>query len=125
MRATTPRPTSATIRSRPSRREIGAVIRRYDIRQDSGGVGEWRGGVGQVLSIEILRDDGVMLARGMDRMRFAAWGYDGGGPAQPLRLVVNEGRPDEREYGKIDELAVKAGDTVTFLRQGAAAMATR
>jgi N-methylhydantoinase B len=98
--------------------EIGAVIRRYDIRCDSGGPGQWRGGVGQVITIEILRDDGMLLARGMDRMRFIAWGYDGGAPAQPLRLVANMGRPDEREYQKIDEIRLNAGETVTFLSPG-------
>jgi N-methylhydantoinase B len=98
--------------------EIGAVIRRYDIRCDSGGAGEWRGGVGQEITIEVLRDEGMLLARGMDRMRFTAWGWDGGAPAQPLRLIVNRGRTEEREYGKIDDLLLKAGDTVTFLSPG-------
>ncbi|MCC7427751.1 MAG: hydantoinase B/oxoprolinase family protein [Alphaproteobacteria bacterium] len=98
--------------------EIGAMIRRYDVRCDSGGPGEWRGGVGQIVAIEILRDNSMLLARGMDRMRFIAWGYDGGAPSAPLRLIVNQGRPDEREYGKIDELLLKAGDTVTFLSPG-------
>lgn len=99
-------------------REIGAIIRRYDIREDSGGPGEWRGGVGQIVTIEIVGDGGSILARGMDRMRFTAWGYAGGKPALPLRVIVNEGGPDEREYGKLDELAVKSGDTVTFMSPG-------
>ena len=98
--------------------DIGVIIRRYDIRPDSGGAGRWRGGTGQILSMEILKEGGKVLARGMERMRFPSWGYGGAKPAHPMRAVLNMGRPDERELGKIDELPVKAGDTVTFMSPG-------
>ena len=98
--------------------DIGVIIRRYDIRPDSGGAGRWRGGSGQILSMEILKEGGKVLARGMERMRFPSWGYGGAKPAHPMRAVLNMGRPDERELGKIDELPVKAGDTVTFMSPG-------
>jgi N-methylhydantoinase B len=35
-----------------------------------------------------------------------------------MRAVLNMGRAGERELGKIDELPVEAGDTVTFLSPG-------
>jgi N-methylhydantoinase B len=35
-----------------------------------------------------------------------------------MRCVHNMGRADEKELGKIDELPVKAGDTVTFFSPG-------
>ena len=98
--------------------DIGVIIRRYDIRPDSGGAGRWRGGSGQILSMEILKEGGKVLARGMERMRFPSWGYGGAKPAHPMRAVLNMGRPDEKELGKIDELPVKAGDTVTFMSPG-------
>ncbi|MEO8132616.1 MAG: hydantoinase B/oxoprolinase family protein [Betaproteobacteria bacterium] len=98
--------------------EIGVRVREYDIRPDSGGPGRWRGGTGQVLTIEVLKDGGTVFARGMERMQFSPWGYGGGRPAAPLRVIFNRERPDERELRKIDALAVKAGDTVTFLSPG-------
>ncbi len=92
----------------------------YDIRPDSGGPGRWRGGVGQALTVEILCDGGIYLARGMDRMRFPAWGVAGGRPGAPMRAIFNWGRPDERVLGKIHELHVRKGDTVTILMPGGA-----
>ena len=92
----------------------------YDIRPDSGGPGQWRGGVGQVLSVLILCDGGIFLARGLDRMRFQAWGVAGGRPGAALRAILNHGRPDERVLGKIHELHVRNGDTVTLLMPGGA-----
>ena len=60
-----------------------------------------------------------MLARGMERLRFPAWGVAGGGPGAPFRAVLNRGRPNERALTKIDQLAVDAGDTVTMMLPGA------
>ena len=98
--------------------DSGVVTREYDIRPDSGGPGQWRGGVGQTMTIEILRDGGVIVARGMERMRFPPWGIAGGKPGAVLMSVFNRGRPDERQVGKIHELRVDAGDTLTILMPG-------
>ena len=99
--------------------DTGSIIREYDILTDSGGPGRWRGGTGQVLTVEILRDGGIIMARGMDRMRFPAFGVQGGKPGAPFRAVLNRGRADERALPKIDQLHVNAGDTVTILNPGA------
>ena len=98
--------------------DIGAILREYDVRIDSGGPGKWRGGTGQVLTFEVLKDGGTVLGRGMERMRFAPWGYNGGQAGAPLRAILNRGRAGERELRKLDQLAVNAGDTVTFLSPG-------
>jgi N-methylhydantoinase B len=100
--------------------EAGVIVRAYDVRCDSGGPGRWRGGAGQMITVEIVRDGGTILARSMERMRFAPWGVAGGRPGRPQRAVYNLGQADERELGKIDQLPVKAGDTVSFLMAGAA-----
>ncbi|MEW1724194.1 hydantoinase B/oxoprolinase family protein [Streptomyces sp. NPDC093109] len=99
--------------------EIGAEIVRYALRPDSGGPGRWRGGSGLELVFRILGDDCRLLARGLERMRFRPWGSAGGGPGVPAELVVNEGRDDERRYGKIDMVALRKGDTVTLRTSGA------
>ena len=98
--------------------DSGVVIRNYDLRPDSGGPGRWRGGVGQQLTLEILRDGGVIVARGMERMRFPPWGVDGGQPGVVLKVILNQGQPNEREVGKIHELHLNAGDTLTVLMPG-------
>jgi len=99
-------------------KDIGLIVREYDIRQDSGGAGKWRGGCGQVLTFEVLKDGGVVFSRGMERMIFSAWGYEGGMPAMPFRVILNRGKAGERELRKIDALPVNKGDTVTFLSPG-------
>ncbi len=90
----------------------------YDIRPDSGGPGQWRGGVGQAITVEILCDGGIFLARGLDRMRFPAFGVAGGHPGATLRIILNRGRTDARLLGKIHELHVRRGETVTLLMPG-------
>lgn len=100
--------------------QSSARIIEYDIRPDSGAPGKWRGGVGQSLTVEVLCDGGILLARGMDRMRFPSWGVAGGRPGAPMRAVLNLGRPDERLLGKLHELHVRRGDTLTLLMPGGA-----
>ncbi|MGN6768729.1 MAG: hydantoinase B/oxoprolinase family protein [Rhizobiaceae bacterium] len=90
----------------------------YDIRQDSGGPGKFRGGVGQLMTVQALRDDGVIVARGMERLRFQPYGIGGGKPGAILRAVFNIGQPDERELGKIHELKMGKGDTLTLMMPG-------
>lgn len=99
-------------------KDIALIVHEYDIRTDSGGPGKWRGGVGQVLTFEVLKDGGTVFSRGMERMIFAAWGYDGGMPAKQFRVFLNRGKPTERELRKIDALPVNKGDTVTFMSPG-------
>ena len=99
--------------------DCGVLVREYDIRPDSGGPGRWRGGVGQTITVEILRDGGIIVPRGMERMRFPAWGVMGGGPAAPFRAVRDRGRPGERALPKIDQFAVDKGERVTVMMPGA------
>ncbi len=98
--------------------EMGLVFRRYDVRIDSGGAGKWRGGVGQILEFEVLRDGGRILSRGMERLRFPAYGVGGGKPGTRMRAILNHGRKNEEELIKFDQLEVNAGDTVSFLMAG-------
>lgn len=95
--------------------DAGVVVLEYGIRPDSGGPGQWRGGVSQQITFEVLHDSGTVLARGMERVRFRPWGMAGGKPGISQRAVLNRGRQDERELGKLDALAVGAGDTVTVM----------
>ncbi len=94
------------------------VITEYDIRPDSGGPGQWRGGVGQMITIRSATDSGVVVARGMERLRFPPFGIFGGQPGATLQAIVNRGRPDERRIAKIHELHLQHGETLTLLMPG-------
>jgi N-methylhydantoinase B len=51
---------------------------RYEFRQDSGGVGEFRGGLGLDREFELLED--VMITTSLERSKCPPWGLNGGGP---------------------------------------------
>ena len=98
--------------------DMGVVFRHYDMRTDSGGPGKWRGGVAQMITVEVLRDGGSFLSRGMERLRFPPYGVCGGKPGGQMRAILNLGRADEQELTKFDQQPVKAGDTLTFMMAG-------
>lgn len=95
------------------------MVLRYGLRPDSGGPGRWRGGCGLEFSFQVLRDGCTVMARGMERCRFPPWGAMGGGAGDPFRVILNRGTAKEQVVGKIDQLRVDAGDTVTILTPGA------
>jgi N-methylhydantoinase B len=98
--------------------EAAAVITQYALRPDSGGAGEWRGGTGVIFSVRIARVGSAVLGRGMERFVFRPWGMAGGRPGAKARVVMNLGRPDERELGKLDILHPEPGDVVTIMTPG-------
>jgi N-methylhydantoinase B len=99
--------------------EIAVEIQRYALRPDSAGPGEWRGGCGLEITFRVLNDGAVVLGRGMERAKFRPWGMRGGQPGTRTEMVINEGTPDERRFGKIDVLPVNRGDIVTLRTAGA------
>ncbi len=61
-------------------------VRRYALRKNSGGAGQWRGGDGIVREIELLTEMQVGLLS--DRRRFAPYGLAGGKPGKPGRNTL-------------------------------------
>ncbi|HWL71634.1 MAG TPA: hydantoinase B/oxoprolinase family protein [Geminicoccus sp.] len=94
------------------------TVHTYGVRQDSGGAGRWRGGVGLELTFSPKVSGCQVLARGMERHRFVPWGMAGGLCAKGSRTIKNLGRPDEQELGKIDVVDLEVGETITFLTPG-------
>jgi N-methylhydantoinase B len=56
------------------------VIRRKELRPDSGGPGRFRGGLGQAIEVEVRTGEPFIVSSLSDRMTFAAQGYLGGKP---------------------------------------------
>jgi N-methylhydantoinase B len=59
------------------------VIRKKELRQDSGGPGRFRGGLGQTIEVEVPTGEPFIVSSLADRMRFPAQGYLGGKPGGP------------------------------------------
>ena len=96
----------------------GIAFRRYDVRPDSGGPGRWRGGAGQVVTLEALRDGTTLLIGGLDRIRFPPWGVQGGRHGQTTEVIVERGRPGEHALGNVSSLDLDRGQTVTMFTPG-------
>lgn len=56
------------------------IVRRKELRRDSGGPGKFRGGLGQSIEVEVPTGEPYVVSALSDRMKFAAEGYAGGGP---------------------------------------------
>ena len=67
------------------------VIRRRALRSDSGGAGAFRGGLGQIMEIEVLTDEPFLFSGLYERTRFAAPGLHGGGDGRTGTLTTNSG----------------------------------
>ena len=54
------------------------IVKKYSLREDSGGAGEFRGGLGIEKEFEIMYDDIFFKSFG-DRQKIVPWGLEGGG----------------------------------------------
>jgi N-methylhydantoinase B len=86
------------------------VIRRKELRRDSGGAGRYRGGLGQRIEIEVRSGEPYVVSVLADRMRFAAQGYLGGEPGARASFRTSNGG---RRNPKISQ-ALPAGTTFTL-----------
>ncbi len=95
---------------------VPIIIRRKELRTDSGGPGQFRGGLGQVIEI-VGEGDGPLLVNAMfDRVEHPAQGRAGGGPGAPGRVGAASGRRFEAKG--LQELA--AGDALVLELPGGA-----
>ncbi len=67
------------------------VIWRKELRQDSGGAGKYRGGLGQVMEVSSREDAAFGIFAGFERVKFPARGRNGGGAGQRGALSLKSG----------------------------------
>jgi len=86
-------------------------IEEFSLREDSGGAGTFRGGLGFRKIYRILEP--CMLQTNLDRTKFPPEGAQGGKGAMPGGFTLIDGRTGERRLiGKEKGLALKPGDLV-------------
>ena len=90
-------------------------VRRYAIRRESGGAGQFRGGDGVVREVELLTDAQVTILS--DRRKIQPYGLNGGEPGAPGRtiLITEEG---ERVLAGKDSVHANAGDRIRIETPG-------
>jgi N-methylhydantoinase B len=67
------------------------VIWRKELRQDSGGAGQYRGGLGQVMEVSSREGAAFGIFAGFERVKFPARGRNGGGAGQRGALSLKSG----------------------------------
>jgi len=85
------------------------LVRRYSLRQDSGGAGRYRGGLGTEVEVEALSPINYMSRS--DRVVNPPWGLAGGGPAKGNRIAIRRKNGELKVFdtGKVDT-RLAAGD---------------
>ena len=95
------------------------IIWRKEYRPGSGGEGEFRGGVGQVMEFGHAEDEAFAVSKMFDRVRHPPRGRQGGGPGQAARVyrVDAEGRKTGEFRGMGREI-VPAGERMVLETAG-------
>ena len=94
------------------------VVWRKELRQDSGGAGRQRGGLGQVMEIGSREDAPFGLFAGFERVRFPARGRNGGGPGALGRVSLASGAALKPKGLQV----IPAGDRVVIEMPGGGGM---
>lgn len=87
-------------------------VERLGLAVDSGGPGEFRGGLGYDKHIRMLRDASFMSIA--DRSILSCWGVNGGKAGAPFRVTVGDVELD----GLVDDYPVRAGEIIRIRTTG-------
>lgn len=96
--------------------ENPVIIERYEMMTDSGGAGEYRGGLALRRDIHFLTD--VTWARYADRQKFRPQGLFGGLPGSTGSFTVNPDSPEERKGRSKGVEPLAAGDVLSIRLPG-------
>ncbi|WGX98236.1 hydantoinase B/oxoprolinase family protein [Nocardioides sp. L-11A] len=93
------------------------VVESLSLAVDSGGAGQFRGGLGYEKHIRMLKDANFMSIA--DRSILACWGVKGGKAGKPFQVTIDPGGPNEREVDALaDAEPVVAGETIRIRTTG-------
>ncbi len=93
------------------------LVERLGLALDSGGAGEFRGGLGYDKHIRMLKDAHFMSIA--DRSILACWGVKGGKAGQPFSVRIDPGGPNERAVDALaDAEPVRAGEVIRIRTTG-------
>ena len=94
--------------------EFPVRVERYELTRDSGGPGQFRGGLGVRREWRILADEAIFNLR-TDRFKFSSPGLFDAKPARPSSAMLNPGTANERVLtSKVAGIRLKKGDVFAF-----------
>ena len=92
-------------------------VERLGLFADSGGAGQFRGGLGYEKHIRMRKDASFMSIA--DRSILACWGVKGGKAGRSFQVTIDPGGPSEREVDALaDAEPVRAGETIRIRTTG-------
>jgi len=94
-------------------RNAPMLIRKKELRPDSGGAGRFRGGLGQEVVFEVTSDTPIGMIFMAERCRFPAPGASGGGHGAPGELTIDGESIDHRR-----NVVLTKGQIVTLRTPG-------
>lgn len=109
---------SANLPVEPLEAELPLLIQRYELRQDSGGPGMFRGGLGLRRDIEVRADE-VRITLRSERQVIPAFGLEGGQPGALGEFILNPGTPGEEKLPIfVTNRRFVRGDVISILTPG-------
>jgi N-methylhydantoinase B len=90
------------------------IVERLGLALDSGGAGQFRGGLGYEKHIRMRKDAHFMSIA--DRSILACWGVRGGKAGQPFQVTVDPGGPNERTVDALADAEFVPAGTVIRIR---------
>lgn len=94
------------------------IIKKYMLREDSGGAGEYRGGLGIHREFQVMRD-GVFLKATGDRQVYAPYGLEGGHPGATGSFYSRMDGEETRMPSKSTGNPMKKGEIIIANTPGA------
>ena len=91
------------------------LITKRELRQDSGGAGKYRGGLGQHIEVTSATEEDFLLFLSVERVENAARGRQGGHSGATGRIRIGEDGPNLPGKG---EVRIPAGETLIFETPG-------
>ena len=92
------------------------IVWKKELRQDSGGPGKFRGGLGQEIVVEVVSAEPIRLSLLSDRQKYAPRGMLGGKDGAKVEIRLADGtRPHPKSRGTL-----KPGDVLTLRFSGGA-----
>jgi N-methylhydantoinase B len=92
------------------------LVETHALRPDSGGAGEYRGGLGIELTYELLQKCRANI--NLDRTLDPPWGLHGGASGAVNECYIHRVDGTETAVKKATEIEIAAGDKVRFLTAG-------
>jgi N-methylhydantoinase B len=92
------------------------LIECLQLREDSGGPGEFRGGLGLEMRYRALGKSTINV--NLERTFEPPWGMEGGKPGQGNLALIQSASGEQRYVKKETNIAVAAGDAVSFWTAG-------